>query len=203
MRPKRVLDLIISLVASIAAAPLLLAIALLVRWRLGTPVLFLQERPGFHGRPFELVKFRTMRDVFDESGEPLPDAERLTAFGRWLRSTSLDELPELWNVLRGDMSLVGPRPLLMEYLPLYSERQRRRHEMPPGITGLAQINGRNAIDWDEVLDWDVRYVENWSLTMDLTVLFSTVRTVIGRKGVTEQGEATRRRFRGPQRGERN
>lgn len=196
MRRKRALDVAVAAAAAIAAAPLILLVALAVRWRLGSPVLFRQRRPGYLGAPFELVKFRTMRDAVDARGEPLSDAERLTRFGAWLRSTSLDELPELWNVLRGEMSLVGPRPLLMEYMPLYSEQQLRRHDMPPGITGLAQINGRNAIGWDEVLAWDLRYVDEWTFAADLRILAATAGAVLRRRGISESGQATRSRFTG-------
>ena len=177
-------------------SPLLLLIALLVRINLGSPILFRQQRPGHHGRPFELIKFRSMTNERAPSGELLPEAERLTRFGRLLRSTSLDELPELWNVLKGEMSLVGPRPLLLEYLPLYTSRQARRHEVRPGITGWAQVNGRNAVDWDELLEMDVWYVENRSMLLDLTILLKTLGTVVSREGVAEEGQVTRSRFKG-------
>ena len=193
---KRFVDL--SLVVALAPLwlPVMGGLALLVRFRLGRPVLFRQRRPGLHGRPFVMVKFRTMTDGRDARGEPLPDAQRLTAFGRWLRSTSLDELPELWNVLRGEMSLVGPRPLLMEYLPLYSTAQARRHEMRPGMTGWAQINGRNAIGWADRLRMDVWYVDHHSLMLDLRILALTVARVFDGHGVSAAGEATMTRFTG-------
>lgn len=179
-------------------SPVLLATAILVRTKLGTPILFRQLRPGRHGRPFTLVKFRTMCNGVDRGGSPLPDAERITAFGQWLRSTSLDELPELWNVFVGDMSLVGPRPLLMEYLPLYSKEQARRHELRPGITGWAQINGRNLLSWDERLSLDVWYVDNSSLWLDLRTLARTVARVLKRDGITAPGHATVAPFAGSQ-----
>jgi len=180
-------------------SPLLLLIALLVRINLGSPILFRQQRPGRHGRPFELMKFRSMTNERDSSGELLPEAERLTRFGRFLRSTSLDELPELWNVLKGEMSLVGPRPLLLEYLPLYTSRQARRHDVRPGITGWAQVNGRNAVDWDELLEMDAWYVENRSLLLDFRILLRTLETVVRREGITEEGQVTRSRFNGSKR----
>ena len=176
--------------------PLLAIIAVLVRFKLGSPVLFTQERPGRFARPFLLVKFRTMTDARDSSGVLLPDADRLTAFGRALRATSLDELPELWSVLRGDMSLVGPRPLLTRYLARYSARHQRRHEVRPGITGLAQVSGRNAITWNEKLDLDVAYVEQCSLTLDIRILWRTLRSVVRREGITAAGAATMPEFTG-------
>lgn len=193
---KRFLDIALSLALLCLAAPLLAVTALAVRIGLGSPVFFVQTRPGLHGRPFRLVKFRTMRDAVNVSGEPLPDAKRLTPLGRFLRSTSLDELPELWNVLRGDMSLVGPRPLLMEYLPLYTPEQARRHEMRPGITGWAQVNGRNALSWEEKFALDVWYVDNHSLALDMKVLWLTLLTVFGRHGVSAHGHETMPRFTG-------
>jgi len=193
---KRVFDITVAGTALALLAPLLVPLAALIRFKLGSPVLFRQIRPGLHGEPFQMVKFRTMRDAVDEAGKPLPDAERLTRFGRLLRSTSLDELPELWNVLKGDMSLVGPRPLLMEYLLLYSVEQRRRHEVRPGITGWAQVNGRNAISWDEKFRLDVWYVDNRSFLVDLRILALTVRKVFAREGISGQGEATMSRFTG-------
>ena len=182
----------------VLAAPLLV-LALLVGSRLGHPVLFRQRRPGLHGKPFEMVKFRTMTDARGPDGQLLPDAERLTRFGRLLRATSLDELPELWNVLKGDMSLVGPRPLLMEYLPLYSPEQARRHEVRPGITGWAQVNGRNALSWDAKFQLDVWYVEHRSLWLDIRILWLTVRKVLVREGISAAGEATMARFTGGKR----
>ncbi|WP_369410406.1 sugar transferase [Neiella litorisoli] len=193
---KRLLDLFAAIVALLLLWPVLLIVALLVAVKLGRPVLFSQVRPGKHGRPFKMYKFRTMTDARDDSGELLPDSERLTSFGRFLRSTSLDELPELWNVLVGNMSLVGPRPLLMEYLPLYSEHQRRRHEMPPGITGWAQVNGRNAISWQQKFDYDVWYVDHQSIWLDLKIIWLTVLKVIKRDGISGEGEATMSKFEG-------
>lgn len=193
---KRLFDVLLSLgMLSVFAAPLLLLYAL-VRFRLGGPVLFHQFRPGLHGVPFGMVKFRSMTDERGPDGELLPDAMRLTPFGRFLRASSLDELPELWNVLRGEMSLVGPRPLLMEYLPLYSPEQARRHEVRPGITGWAQVNGRNAVSWDERFRLDVWYVDHRSLWLDLKILWLTVRKVVVREGISAQGEATMPRFTG-------
>lgn len=193
---KRLFDLLLSFgLLLILALPLLLLWGL-VRCKLGSPVLFRQVRPGLHGRPFMMVKFRTMTDERGADGELLPDAQRLTSFGRFLRATSLDELPELWNVLRGEMSLVGPRPLLMEYLPLYSPEQARRHEVCPGITGWAQVNGRNALSWEERFKLDVWYVDHRSLWLDLRILWLTVRKVIVREGISAQGEATMPKFTG-------
>jgi len=166
--------------------PVLLCLAMLVWLKLGRPVFFRQTRPGLHGRPFQLIKFRTMRDAFDEQGKPLPDAERLTEFGRWLRSTSLDELPELWNVLKGDMSLVGPRPLLMEYLEYYTEEEQLRHSVRPGLTGLAQINGRNAITWEDKLHLDVEYVKVKSFYYDIIIIFRTLSKVLNKENVLER-----------------
>ncbi len=177
-------------------SPVILILAWMIRRRLGSPVLFHQVRPGLQGRPFRMTKFRTMRDAIGADGQPLPDAERMTPFGRWLRATSLDELPELWNVLKGDMSLVGPRPLLMEYLPLYSSEQARRHEVRPGVTGWAQINGRNALSWEEKFRLDVWYVDNQSLGLDLKILYLTVKKVLVRDGISAAGEATMSKFTG-------
>lgn len=196
---KRLFDVLVSLSLLLLLAPVLLVTALLVRRWLGAPVLFTQIRPGLYGQPFKMVKFRTMTDARDLAGNLLPDAERLTRFGRFLRSTSLDELPELFNVLKGDMSLVGPRPLLMEYLPLYSDTQRRRHEVRPGITGWAQINGRNAVGWDERFRLDVWYVDHRSLWLDLRILWMTVKKVLVREGISAQGEATMAKFTGSER----
>jgi lipopolysaccharide/colanic/teichoic acid biosynthesis glycosyltransferase len=193
---KRLIDIAVSLLALLTLSPLLLAVALLVRLKLGRPVLFVQIRPGLHSKPFRVYKFRTMRDTVDADGAPLSDEARLTPFGRRLRSTSIDELPELWNVLKGDMSLVGPRPLLMEYLPLYTARQARRHEVRPGLTGWAQVNGRNAISWEEKFDLDVWYVENQGLLLDLRILLRTVLAVIRPRGVSSEGHATMPPFRG-------
>jgi sugar transferase EpsL len=192
----RIFDLVATSAALIVLFPLLLVIAALVRLFLGAPVLFWQERPGLHGRLFPLVKFRTMTDAADAEGHPLPDADRLTRFGRFLRSTSLDELPELWNVLTGDMSLVGPRPLLSEYLPLYSARQSRRHEVKPGLTGWAQVNGRNALTWEDRLEMDIWYVENQSMMLDLKIILRTIRIVLHREGISQPGSVTMERFKG-------
>ena len=193
---KRLLDILGSGLGLVLLCPVILVVALLIRRRMGRPVFFCHTRPGLHGRPFEMLKFRTMREATDASGRPLPDAERLTGLGRFLRATSLDELPELWNVLRGEMSLVGPRPLLMEYLPLYSPLQARRHEVRPGVTGWAQVNGRNAISWDEKFALDVWYVDNQSLWLDLRILWLTLCRVVRREGISAAGEATMPRFTG-------
>jgi sugar transferase EpsL len=193
---KRVFDLVVAAAAVALLAPLLLAIAVAVRLCLGKPVFFMQERPGLHGVPFRIVKFRTMRDAVDAAGRPLPDGERLTRLGKFLRSSSLDELPELWNVLRGDMSLVGPRPLLMQYLPLYSAEQARRHEVRPGITGWAQVNGRNAPSWDEKFRLDTWYVEHASFWLDLKIMALTVWTMVRRDGINHEGHATMPVFMG-------
>lgn len=195
-RLKRGSDVIASLAALIALSPVLLVVAILVRSRLGSPVLFRQVRPGLGARPFEMIKFRTMLDALGPDGQPLSDAERLTPFGRWLRSTSLDELPELWNVLKGDMSLVGPRPLLMEYLPLYSAEQARRHEVRPGVTGWAQVNGRNDIGWEQKFKLDIWYVDNRSLRLDWRIIAMTVLKIIRRDGISAEGSATMERFVG-------
>lgn len=193
---KRLLDFTAALLGLIALALPLLALMALIRRRLGSPVFFRQIRPGLHGQPFEMVKFRTMTDACGPDGTLLPDAERLTPFGRFLRSTSLDELPELCNVLKGDMSLVGPRPLLMEYLPLYSPEQARRHEVRPGITGWAQVNGRNAISWEEKFALDTWYVDHQSLRLDIRILWLTVKKVLVREGISAAGEATIGKFTG-------
>ena len=196
MMIKRGLDIVIASTALLLAAPVLLFVAIAVRVNLGGPVLFRQQRPGLHGRPFTMVKFRTMRDALGRDGRPLPDADRLTPFGTLLRSTSLDELPELWNVLRGDMSLVGPRPLLMEYLDRYTPEQARRHEVRPGVTGWAQVHGRNALSWEERFRLDVWYVEHRSLRLDLQILRRTLALVLRRTGVSANGEATMPVFQG-------
>jgi sugar transferase EpsL len=193
---KRALDVAVSAVALVVLWPLMTAIGILILFTLGSPVLFVQRRPGLGGRPFRLVKFRTMHREGDHAGAPPTDATRLTSVGRLLRSTSLDELPELWNVLRGEMSLVGPRPLLVEYLPLYTPQQARRHEVRPGITGWAQVNGRNAISWPQRFALDVWYVDNQSVWLDLRILAMTVWRVLRREGVTAEGEATMTRFTG-------
>ncbi|XPV76068.1 MAG: sugar transferase [Desulfovibrio sp.] len=193
---KRVFDFTVSLFLLIIFAPIMLIVALLINKKLGAPVLFKQERPGKDGKPFTILKFRTMRDAEDADGNPLPDSERLTRFGKFLRGSSLDELPELLNVLKGDMSLVGPRPLLMEYLELYSTKQARRHEVRPGITGWAQINGRNAISWQEKFELDVWYVDHHNLLLDIRILVMTVFRVFQRQGINEPGQDTARKFRG-------
>lgn len=193
---KRLFDLVLGIAGAIMVLPVIIVVALLVRLDVGTPVLFRQFRPGRGGMPFELVKFRTMRDARDVHGVTLSDGQRLTRIGSFLRRTSLDELPELWNVIRGDMSLVGPRPLLMEYLPLYTKEQARRHEVRPGLTGWAQIHGRNAISWEEKFELDVWYVENRSFWLDLRILLMTVGAVLGRRGISAAGEATMPRFTG-------
>ncbi len=179
---KRLIDIVVAAIALIVLSPLILPIAILVRAKLGSPILFRQERPGLRGKPFTMVKLRTMLDDRDEHGAPRPDAERLTDFGRWLRSSSVDELPELWNVLTGDMSLVGPRPLLMHYLPLYTSEQARRHDFPPGITGWAQVNGRNAISWDQKFALDVWYVDHCSLALDAKIVAASVISVFSKHG---------------------
>lgn len=193
---KRVFDVLLALLLLIVLSPVMIIVAVAVRFFIGTPILFLQQRPGLAGRPFTLIKFRTMQTDFDEEGEPRPDDVRLTRLGRSLRASSLDELPELWNVLKGDMSLVGPRPLLMEYLPLYSPEQARRHEVRPGLTGWAQVNGRNAISWEEKFRYDVWYVDNRNLRLDLRILVMTAAKVLMRQGITQDGHATSERFTG-------
>jgi lipopolysaccharide/colanic/teichoic acid biosynthesis glycosyltransferase len=193
---KRAFDIVVASFALMAFSPVMLVLAFLIRRTMGKPVLYRQMRPGLNGIPFEMVKFRSMRDAFDATGAPLADAERLTSLGRFMRSTSLDEAPELWNVIRGDMSLVGPRPLLTEYLPLYSPEQARRHEVKPGITGWAQINGRNAISWEERFALDLWYVDNQTFLLDLKILWKTILKVIRREGISAQGEATMPKFTG-------
>ena len=193
---KRAFDVIVSLLALMVLLPIMLLVALLIRIKLGSPVLFKQTRPGLHGKPFNMLKFRSMLDATDKDGNPLPDEQRLTRFGRVLRSTSLDELPGLINVLKGDMSLVGPRPLLVDYLPLYSAEQARRHEVRPGITGWAQVNGRNAISWEDKFKLDVWYVDNRSFWLDIKILFLTVKKVFVREGISAAGEATISKFTG-------
>lgn len=193
---KRAFDVIFSFWGLLFLFPVLAAVAFMVCKKLGSPIFFKQVRPGVHGRPFRMVKFRTMLDAVDEDGNVLPDTDRLTSFGKFLRSTSLDELPELWNVLRGDMSLVGPRPLLMEYLPLYTPEQFRRHEVRPGVTGWAQINGRNALSWPEKFKLDIWYVDNQSFWLDMKIIFLTVKKVIVRDGINADGEATMAKFTG-------
>lgn len=196
MKPKRIVDIALSGIALVVLSPLLLGVAGMIAWRMGRPVLFTQQRPGLHAEPFRMMKFRTMLDARDAQGNLLPDGERITPLGQFLRRTSIDELPELLNVLKGDMSIVGPRPLLMEYVPLYSPEQARRHEVRPGITGWAQINGRNAIGWEEKFAHDVWYVENRSLALDLKIMWRTLFKVLARDGISAEGDATMPRFRG-------
>lgn len=193
---KRRFDFTLATLGLLILSPVFLVLMLLIRLKLGAPVFFTQARPGLHGTPFRMVKFRTMTDVRDTAGNLLSDGERLTVFGKFLRASSLDELPELWNVLKGDMSLVGPRPLLMEYLPLYSEKQSRRHEVRPGITGCAQVNGRNALSWEEKFKLDVWYVDNRSLWLDVKILWLTVWHVVRRSGISQEGHVTMEKFRG-------
>lgn len=193
---KRCLDFVLSLIALIILSPVLLIVALLVRCKLGSPIIFKQQRPGLHEKVFCMYKFRTMTDAKDEQGNLLPDEVRLTRFGKTLRSTSLDELPELFNILKGDMAIVGPRPLLVQYLPRYNERQHHRHDVRPGFTGLAQVNGRNSISWQEKFEWDVRYVENLSFLMDLQIIAKTVKVVLKRDGISSETSATMEEFRG-------
>lgn len=193
---KRIFDFVVALLGLLVLALPLLILIIMIRRKLGSPVFFRQVRPGLGGTSFEMVKFRTMTDAKGPDGQLLPDADRLTPFGRFLRSTSLDELPELWNVLKGDMSLVGPRPLLMEYLPLYTAEQARRHEARPGVTGWAQINGRNAISWEDKFSLDVWYVDNKSLWLDIKILWLTIKKVLIRDGISAAGEATMSKFTG-------
>ncbi|WP_417539803.1 sugar transferase [Marinobacter sp.] len=193
---KRLFDIIAAFVGLLLLSPAILIVAWQVRRKLGSPVFFRQTRPGLNGKPFEMVKFRTMLDAHDENGNPLPDSERMTPFGRFLRSSSLDELPELWNVLKGDMSLVGPRPLAMAYLPLYSAEQARRHDVKPGVTGWAQINGRNSIPWKKKFEMDVWYVDNQSLMLDIKILLLTVKKVLARSDVQEGGQDQVESFNG-------
>lgn len=193
---KRCLDFLLSLAALIILSPVLLLVAILVRCKLGSPILFKQKRPGLHEKIFCMYKFRTMTDAKDADGNLLPDEVRLTKFGKLLRSTSLDELPELFNILKGDMAIVGPRPLLVQYLPRYNERQHHRHDVRPGFTGLAQVNGRNSISWQEKFEWDVRYVENVSFLMDLRIIAKTVKVVLKRDGISSETSVTMEEFRG-------
>ncbi|MDQ6971175.1 MAG: sugar transferase [Mariprofundaceae bacterium] len=193
---KRVMDVFVSLSMLLLLWPLMISLALLIRWQFGSPVIFRQQRPGWHGKPFYIYKFRSMTDARDEKGDLLSDNERLTSAGRFLRRLSLDELPQLFNVLKGDLSLVGPRPLLMEYLPLYSSEQARRHDVRPGITGWAQVNGRNAISWEDRFRYDVWYVDHQSLRLDMKILALTLLKVLRSEGVSQQGHATMEKFRG-------
>lgn len=196
---KRIFDLLLAALGLVILSPILAAAAILVRIYHGSPVIFTQKRPGFKGTPFYIYKFRTMTDARDRSGNLLPDAERLTRLGRFLRASSLDELPELFNVLRGEMSIVGPRPLLMQYLERYSPEQSRRHDVLPGITGWAQVNGRNALTWDDKFRLDVWYVDNWSLWLDLKIIFLTAWKVFKREGISQPGHATAEEFMGSRR----
>lgn len=193
---KRFIDMVLSGIGIVVLSPLFLIVALLVRMKLGSPVIFTQERPGKNEKIFKLYKFRSMIDAKDENGNLLSDEARLTRFGKTLRSTSLDELPELFNILKGDMSIVGPRPLLVEYLPLYNERQKRRHDVRPGLTGQAQVNGRNAISWEEKFELDVKYVENVSFMQDVGIFIQTIKTVLLRTGISSETSATMEKFRG-------
>lgn len=193
---KRAFDIAASTSALVVLSPVLAITAYKVKKELGSPVLFRQTRPGLHGKPFEMVKFRTMKDASDKAGNALPDSERLTEFGKKLRASSLDELPELWNVLKGDMSLVGPRPLLMEYLPLYNAEQAKRHNVRPGVTGYAQVNGRNSLSWEDKFKLDTWYVEHQSLWLDMKILLKTVKKVIIKDGISADGEATMTKFTG-------
>lgn len=195
---KRGIDVVLSLMAVIILSPVFLIVSVLVRTKLGSPVIFKQERPGKDEKVFLMYKFRTMTDERDANGNLLPDEERLTAFGKKLRSTSLDELPELFNILKGDMSIVGPRPLLVRYLPLYNDRQKRRHEVRPGVTGLAQVKGRNSISWEKKFEWDVRYVEHVSLLLDLKIILDTIGVVLKKEGINSDTAATMEEFRGEQ-----
>ena len=193
---KRIFDIVLAIFGLLVLSPVILLLSILVRVKLGRPVFFTQLRPGLNGKPFKMIKFRTMRHGVDKNGKPLPDGERMTEFGRALRSTSLDELPELWNVLKGEMSLVGPRPLLMQYLPLYSIEQSRRHEVRPGLTGWAQVNGRNLLSWDQKFELDTWYVDNKSFWLDVKIIFLTVKKVLVRDGISQRGNETMEPFTG-------
>ena len=195
---KRLFDIAASFIGLVLLSPLFLFLFFKIKKEMGTPVIFSQVRPGRDGKPFRMYKFRSMKDATDQDGNPLPDADRITPFGAKLRTTSLDELPELWNVLKGEMSLVGPRPLLMEYLPLYSTEQYRRHEVRPGITGWAQVNGRNAISWEEKFEYDVWYVDNQSILLDIKILLLTIKKVFVKEGISAEGEVTMTKFTGSQ-----
>lgn len=193
---KRVFDLLLACIAMLILAPIIVCVSILVFFNLGSPILFNQTRPGLKSRPFKIYKFRTMLDAYDEHGEPLPDKNRLTRFGKILRSTSLDELPNLWTIIKGDMSIVGPRPLLMEYLPLYNAEQSKRHLVKPGLTGWAQVNGRNAISWQDKFKLDVWYVDNQSLWLDIKIILLTIKKVFFRDNISAKGEATMPKFTG-------
>ena len=192
----RLLYIVIASSALVLLSPIYALVAYKVKKNLGSPVLFRQVRPGLHGKPFEMIKFRTMKDALDAEGNPLPDSERLTPFGKMLRATSLDEMPELWNVIKGDMSIVGPRPLLMEYLPLYNSEQAKRHEVRPGITGYAQVNGRNAISWEKKFELDTWYVNNHSLWLDFKIMLKTVKKVLAKDDISAEGDVTMHKFTG-------
>lgn len=200
---KRAFDIAASASALVVLSPVLAITAYKVKKELGSPVLFRQTRPGLHGKPFEMIKFRTMKDATDKAGNALPDSERLTEFGKKLRASSLDELPELWNVLKGDMSLVGPRPLLMEYLPLYNAEQAKRHNVRPGVTGYAQVNGRNSLSWEDKFKLDTWYVENQSTILDFKIMLKTVKKVLAKDDISAEGEATMTRFEGKQKDEKS
>lgn len=193
---KRIFDILIASILLILTSPIILLVALLVRCNLGAPIFFRQNRPGLHGAIFQIIKFRTMQEIVDQNGGVIADSGRITRLGAFLRASSLDELPELWNVIKGEMSLVGPRPLLVEYLPLYNEQQKRRHELKPGITGLTQISGRNALDWNDKFDLDVWYVDNQSLWLDIKILFLTVKKVLLQEGITSNGSVSAEKFTG-------
>ena len=193
---KRILDVVIASTALVLLSPVYALVAYKVKKNLGSPVLFRQTRPGLYGQPFEMIKFRSMKDALDTAGNPLPDSERLTPFGKMLRATSLDEMPELWNVIKGDMSIVGPRPLLMEYLPLYNSEQAKRHEVRPGITGYALVNGRNAISWEKKFELDTWYVNNQSFWLDFKIMLKTVKKVLAKDDISAEGEVTMQKFTG-------
>lgn len=193
---KRIIDFLLSLIGIIILSPVLLIVSIMVRTKLGSPILFKQERPGLNGKIFKMYKFRTMTNETDENGELLPDEVRLTKFGKFLRASSLDELPEMFNILKGDMSIVGPRPLLVKYLPLYSERQSHRHDVRPGLTGYAQVNGRNAISWEEKFELDIFYVNNSSFMVDLMIFFKTIKKVFDREGISSDTSVTMEEFKG-------
>lgn len=193
---KRIFDLVIACTLLITMSPFIILVALLVRCFLGSPVFFRQNRPGLHGKVFQIIKFRTMREIDDAQGDVGSDSARMTRLGKFLRSSSLDELPELWNVIKGEMSIVGPRPLLVEYLPLYNETQKRRHEVKPGITGLTQIKGRNALAWEDKFDLDVWYIDNRSLWLDIKIVLMTVQKVLAQEGITSKGSVTAEKFAG-------
>ena len=193
---KRILDVVIASTALVLLSPVYALVAYKVKKNMGSPVLFRQTRPGLHGQPFAMIKFRSMKDALDAAGNPLPDSERLTPFGKMLRATSLDEMPELWNVIKGDMSIVGPRPLLMEYLPLYNSEQAKRHEVRPGITGYAQVNGRNAISWEKKFELDTWYVNNQSFWLDFKIMLKTVKKVLAKDDISAEGDVTMHKFTG-------